>query len=329
MEKKIRKIFDKVLKKSITLSSKAVANFINGGFGTDYPLDSQITYNWTENYDDELNRTIADGIMTINGEVSYHVEAQIGEDEEMQFRVFDYGYRHALNRRNGSDVLYFPEPLVIYLYKHGKIPDEQTIVLDFGTQGQFLYKVKNFKLLSYTLEELNEKKMLILLPFMILKFRDELSKAKYRTKDNLMALKNFILDDILGIVDENVNLGNLTLADAGRIRNLLAELYRYLYADYEECQKEGINDMVEEGLVLEMDIIEHRHKMEMQQREKEVAEEVTREVTKEVTKEVTESMTASMVRNVYEEVQDIKRVSKLLKVPESKIQEILESDAAD
>lgn len=67
------------------------------------------------------------------------------------------------------------------------------------------------------------------------------------------------------------------------LRNLIAQLYRYLYADYEECQKEGINDMVEEGLVLEMDIIEHNHKKELEQKEKEVTEKVTKEVTKEVT----------------------------------------------
>lgn len=41
--------------------------------------------------------------------------------------------------------------------------------------------------------------------------------------------------------------------------------------------------MVEEGLVLEMDIIEHNHKKELEQKEKEVTEKVTKEVTKEVT----------------------------------------------
>ena len=76
-----------------------------GIFDTQYPLDSKITYNWTENHDDDLKKTIADRIITINDRVSYHFEAQIGEDEEMQFRVFDYGYHHALKTRNGREVL--------------------------------------------------------------------------------------------------------------------------------------------------------------------------------------------------------------------------------
>ncbi|MDD3219001.1 MAG: hypothetical protein PHC41_12080 [Lachnospiraceae bacterium] len=105
------------------------------------------------------------------------------------------------------------------------------------------------------------------------------------------------------------------LADAGRMRNLLSELYRYLYADYEECQKEGINDMVEEGLVLEMDIIEYNHKMEMKKREE--------EVTKEVTKEVTEDITSMMVKNAYEKLKDIHEVAEILKLPEDKVSYII------
>ena len=41
----VYQIFDKVFKKIITLSAKAVINLINGLFDTDYPLDSSITYN--------------------------------------------------------------------------------------------------------------------------------------------------------------------------------------------------------------------------------------------------------------------------------------------
>jgi hypothetical protein len=262
MEKKIYQMYDKVMKKSLTLSKTAVINFLNGCFHENYPLDSTITYNWTEHVDDELKRTIADGIITINNEKSYHVEAQIDEDEEMQFRVFDYGYKYALTSRNGKNILHFPEPVIIYLYKNGRTPDVQSISIDFGSQGTFEYKVKTFKLLEHELDELNQRKMLILLPFMIMKFREEFEKR--RTKENMNALKNFIVNDILNVIDENVKAGNLTLADAGRMRNLMAVLYRHLFAGYEECQKEGINDMVEEGLVLEMDIIEQKHKKEIE-----------------------------------------------------------------
>ncbi|MCM1180892.1 MAG: hypothetical protein NC347_11585, partial [Clostridium sp.] len=92
---KITQIYDKTIKKILTLSSTAVVNLINGLFDTDYPKDSTITYNWTEFTNDKLKRILADTILTINGKNSYHIEAQMEKDETIIFRVFEYGYRHA------------------------------------------------------------------------------------------------------------------------------------------------------------------------------------------------------------------------------------------
>lgn len=186
----INQIYDKTLKKILTLSSRAVVNLINGLFDTDYPPDSTLTYNWTEHHDDDLNRTIADTIITINGEHSYHIEAQMYEDEEIEFRVFDYGYKHALKSRNGQDILFFPEPQIIYLYSHADIPDSKSILLDFGTQGSFSYQVPAFKLLEHNLEELNRRKMIILIPFMMLKLRRDIQKKTYYKKHGSLAVSD-------------------------------------------------------------------------------------------------------------------------------------------
>ncbi|MCI7790173.1 MAG: hypothetical protein MR531_05280 [Lachnospiraceae bacterium] len=68
-------IYDKIFKKVLTLSSKAVINFINGLFETQYSTDAKVTYNWTEFHDDNLKRILADTIITIDGCHSYHIEA--------------------------------------------------------------------------------------------------------------------------------------------------------------------------------------------------------------------------------------------------------------
>ncbi len=44
-------IYDRMFKKILTLSARAVIGLINGLFGTEYPPDSTITYNWTEHHD--------------------------------------------------------------------------------------------------------------------------------------------------------------------------------------------------------------------------------------------------------------------------------------
>ena len=97
---KIVTIYDKVFKKILTLSSKAIINLINGLFDTDYPLDSIITYNWTEFEDDNLKKILADTIITINGKDSYHLEAQMTKDDEIVFRVLEYGFSHANRNKN-------------------------------------------------------------------------------------------------------------------------------------------------------------------------------------------------------------------------------------
>ena len=47
-------IYDRMFKKILTLSARAVIGLINGLFGTEYPPDSTITYNWTEHHDEHL-----------------------------------------------------------------------------------------------------------------------------------------------------------------------------------------------------------------------------------------------------------------------------------
>lgn len=248
------------------------------------------------------------------------------KDEEIEFRVFDYGYRYALKTREGKDILMFPEPRVIQLYKNKGISDVKSILLDFGTQGTFEYKVPVYKLLEHSLEELNQRRMVILVPFMMLKLRDSLQKE--RTPENMEALRKLILDDIIGIISENQSAGNITSTDANKLRGLIQKLYNHLYAHYEELVEGGWNDMMEEGIVLEADIIE----AEVTKRvTKEVTEQVTKEVTKRVTKEVTEQVTKKVneknqkdtIRKLYSKLKDKQQVADLLDLPLDVVQQMV------
>lgn len=258
----IHQIYDKIFKKIFTLSSIAVINMINGLFGTNYSTDSIITYNWTEFTDDNLKRILADTILTINGTSSYHLEAQMTQDEDIIFRIFDYGYAHA--RRNSrkelsSSTLHFPTPKIIYLYTKSPAPDKYILTLDFGSQGSFLYEVSTFKYLETSPEELTRKKMIILIPFELLKLRDALKKE--RSSENLEALKNLIQNDIIGSINQNLLVGNITKDDARRLRRLTQQLYDHIYSHYEEMEE--LNDMTDESLMLDIDIIEKEHEKKL------------------------------------------------------------------
>ena len=85
----ITQIYDKIFKRILTLSNVAVINFINGIFNKNFPTDSKLTYNWTENIKNSLEKTIADTIITVNDTEKFHAEAQIGSDSTISLRVFE------------------------------------------------------------------------------------------------------------------------------------------------------------------------------------------------------------------------------------------------
>ena len=237
--KEIHQIYDKAFKRILTLSDKAVINLINGLFGTDYPTNSKITYNWTEHEDKDLKRTLSDSILTINERDIYHIEAQITEDEEIVFRVFEYGFGHAYKNRtyeNGNETMIFPRPCIIYLDegKKDKIPDEYTLILKFEDQGEFSYKVPVFKLQTISVQELNDKKLIVLLPFLLLKLRKKMEKI--RSKENMEELQRLVVNDIIDVIHKNEELGNLSHSDALDLIDLTTKLYMKIYSKYKEME---------------------------------------------------------------------------------------------
>ena len=238
--KEIFQIYDKAFKRILTLSEKTVINLINGLFDTDYPIDSKITYNWTEHEDKELKRTLADSILTINGRDSYHIEAQMTEDEEIVFRFIEYGFGHAYKNRtfiDGGERMIFPRPCILYLDegKKDKVPDEYTLIMEFENQGEFTYKVPVLKLQNFSVEELNEKKLIALLPFQLLKLRKKIQNI--RTDENLKELQDFVMNDIIETIRKNEDVRNISHNDAHNLIELTMKLYMKIFSKYKELEE--------------------------------------------------------------------------------------------
>ncbi len=235
----IYQIYDKAFKRILTLSEKTVINLINGLFDTNYPTDSKITYNWTEHENKDLKRTLADSILTINGRDSYHIEAQMTEDEEIVFRFIEYGFGHAFKNRifiDGGERMVFPRPCILYLDegKKDKLPDEYTLIMQFENQGEFAYKVPVVKLQNISTEEINNKKLIALLPFKLLKLRKKI--AKLRTKENLEELQKLVVDDIIIAIERNAEVGNISPTDALDLIEITTKLYMKIYSKYKELE---------------------------------------------------------------------------------------------
>jgi hypothetical protein len=267
MSERIYQIFDKTFKKVLTLSSRAVINMINGLFGTDYPTDSAVTYNWTEFENDRLKKVLADTIVTISTKDerrSYHMEAQMERDNDIVFRVFEYGLYHAMRTHDSGKqpyVVNFPRPIIIYLYHEKQIPEQYELTVNFGEQGTFCYHVPTLDLVRLSTEEMNERKLVVLLPFQLLKLRALIQKE--RSEENKQALIRLIQDDIMGSIKKNLEVGNITKDDARKLSAYTQLLYRYIYARYEEL--EDVSDMTDESFMTEVDILcEEKERLQLQ-----------------------------------------------------------------
>lgn len=136
-------------------------------------------------------------------------------------------------------ILKFSEPVVIYLTKESSIPEESVLILDFGKQGSFEYKVENYIYLNHDVIELNQRKMGILIPFQLLKFKEIIHKNL--TRKNFEKLQRLLENDILKSIEANVKVGNITQEDATQLLELTRQLYKYLYDNYYEIG--GCEDM--------------------------------------------------------------------------------------
>ena len=74
-----------------------------------------------------------------------------------------------------------------------------------------------------------------------------------RSPETLEALKSLIKDDIIGSINENLRVGNITMEDALKLKRYTQTLYDYLYSQYNET--EDFDDMTDESYMTDIDII--------------------------------------------------------------------------
>lgn len=231
MEKQIYDIYDRIFKRIFNMSTLAIINLVNALFGTHHSTDSEVIYLNKEFIPKTLDKRLADVFLQIN-EITYHLEAQMTKDSNIVLRVFEYGFYYAMENWEDHNILHFPEPIIIYLDSESNIPEYSVMTLDFGVQGLFEYRVNNFVYQEHELRELNQKKMIILIPFQLLKLRKIIEKSP--TQENFDLLQNLILSDIIGSIKANLNVGNITETDAEELKELTLRLYEHIYQNYEE-----------------------------------------------------------------------------------------------
>jgi len=188
----------------------------------------------------DLEKMVSDIVITIaNGKQkdTYLIEAQINDDIEMSLRIFNYSMLVALDKRIISDdgscmLLDMPSPAIIYL-ETSRTKDSICIKIRFPNKKSIVYEVPAFKLLQHSVSKLEG--MALLLPFYILKIRNDLKKAKDSCKRRELSkeLEGYIVE-IAEALQRCKRNNYITDRDVAILLRRLSKLNKELYGEYEE-----------------------------------------------------------------------------------------------
>ena len=254
--------YDRAFKRAIHLSSPAVIRFINGVFGTSHPLTAKVEYLSTEHITDRLKQSIGDILIRINGDnaATYMIEVQITDDGDMAFRIWNYSYLKGLETRTAkgpiTEIKLVPA-IVIYLEPGPSTPDQLSVRITGMDGAEHTFTYPTLKLLDYTVEELEERNLSILLPFYLLKLRKRVQAARTPEKRQALAgqMKELV-EELTAAVERGERKGSLDKSDMRTLIALMGKLYDNLYKGYPEFEE--AHEMVDEMLLTVADEAELR-----------------------------------------------------------------------
>ena len=178
-------IFDDVFRTIAQKMPYLLIPLINEVFQTNYSEDIHFQQLRNEHYE-KLGKIITDSILQIEDH-TYHLECQSSLDGRMVIRMFEYDFSIALElaqKNNETFEIEFPQSCVLYIRNHRErsLPDYHEAIVRFADGQQILYRVPILRAQNYTVDSIFEKRLLILLPYHILRYESFLKNSGTNSK---------------------------------------------------------------------------------------------------------------------------------------------------
>ena len=165
-------IFDDVFRTIAQKMPQLLIPLINEVFHTSYSEEEQFEQLRNEHYE-KYGTVITDSIIRIGGHI-YHLECQSSKDRAMVIRMFEYDISIALEHASlGEHAIWeiaFPQSCVLYIRNHRSLPDYHEAIVTFADGQKVRYRVPVLQAKRYTVDRIFEKRLLILLPYHILRY---------------------------------------------------------------------------------------------------------------------------------------------------------------
>ena len=266
--------YDDVFRTLVNDCSSLIIPMINELFGEHYSGQEKITFSPNEHFlnqqdGNEVER-ITDTSFKINGKKTrkYHLECQSSTDNSMLIRFFEYDTQIALDEgkiRGNILTVTLPHSAVLFLRHRTSTPDAlRTRIATPG--GSVEYDIQVMKAQEYTLEEIFEKNLLLLLPFYI--FCHEAHFEEYENDGTKLKILQDEYEKIKEKLEELLKEGAIseytrcTIIDmSNKVLEHIAVKYqsvregvktvmggRILEHEAKTIKKEGIKEGVKEGI---------------------------------------------------------------------------------
>ncbi len=247
--------YDDVFRTLLNDCSSLIIPVINEVFGEHYSGQEKIVFSPNEHFlnqqDGNEDERITDTSFKIEGKESkkYHLECQSSTDNSMLIRFFEYDTQIALDEgtiKGSILTVTLPHSAVLFLRHFASTPD--TLKIRMVTPGGTVeYDVLVMKSQLYTLEEIFEKNLLLLIPFYI--FSHETRFDEYeRDQAKLKALQEEY-EWIKNKLEELLNQGAVSEYTRCTIIDMSNKVLEHIAVKYDSV-KEGVKAVMG-GKVLE------------------------------------------------------------------------------
>lgn len=243
-------IYDSAFRTVLNDCSKLIIPIINISFEEHYMGNERITFFPNEHFIDQQNapdaKRITDTNFAVYGAVrkTYHWECQSTPDSHMLIRLFEYDAQIALDHGEVSKEMLtveFPHTAVFYL-RYAKTDILDTYKYKLKTPGGSIeYEVPLFKTQQYTMDEIFEKNLFLLIPFYI--FSKESEFSTYETESSKLEALKREYRKMIERLDGVVRDGRLSDFDRSTLLETAKDVIDEIAKKYQNIVK-GMNDVM-------------------------------------------------------------------------------------
>ncbi len=248
-------IYDGAFRTILNDCRKLIIPVINEIFREEYTGEEKIEFLPNEHFLDQQDEAdkerITDTNFRVVGKITkkYHLECESSlPDGKITIRLFEYDAQIALDEGEVTEetlTVTFPNTAVLYLRNYKKTPDKMKYVI-VTPGGTVKYDIPLMKVQNYTLDDIFEKRLLLLIPFYI--FSHEKNFPEYNSNEQKLAKLKSEYRYILERLDEVEQQGVIGAFDKRTIIELSSDVVKEIAQKYGNVQK-GVGDIMGGALV--------------------------------------------------------------------------------